>query len=215
MPAVRLPALRLTVSALLGLAALAPAPAPAQPVDPDWPCVQRKVLHLSWGQMWSGPPLPDTPRWRSDPDLAGLVPRIAARRTDLAEVRALVAALGPAGGASREERLVELFAGVFEAIDTERARLVGAIGLYARKQRGLSERIDADRLELDALRAAAKPDDHDALDRIEAREDALVWDTRIYVERRQALTYVCESPVILEKRAFAVAKIVEEALAGG
>ena len=29
----------------------------AGPVDPDWPCVQRKVTNLSPGQFWNGPDL--------------------------------------------------------------------------------------------------------------------------------------------------------------
>ena len=39
-------------------------------------------------------------------------------------------------------------------------------------------------------------------------EDKLRWDTRIYQDRQKSLTYVCESPVILEQRAFAVARMI-------
>jgi hypothetical protein len=38
----------------------------------------------------------------------------------------------------------------------------------------------------------------------------LAWDTRIFRERSQSLTYVCETPVLLERRAFELAR----ALAG-
>ena len=42
-----------------------------------------------------------------------------------------------------------------------------------------------------------------------ALEDALRWDTRIHDERNAALAYVCESPVILEQRAFALAREIQ------
>ena len=54
--------------------------------------------------------------------------------------------------------------------------------------------------------------DFDALDAIEEREDKLLWDTRIYQDRNKSLTYVCESPVIIEKRAFAIGKVIQAAM---
>jgi hypothetical protein len=37
-------------------------------------------------------------------------------------------------------------------------------------------------------------------------EDRLAWEARIFKERAQSLTYVCETPVLLEQRAFAIAR---------
>ncbi|MGF1658087.1 MAG: hypothetical protein ACFCUS_01515 [Rubrimonas sp.] len=196
-------------------AAVAAGAALAQPKDPDWPCVQRKVVHLSIGMMWTGP-LPEDPHaWRDDPELAALAARIAARRTGMEEVAALLAQVGPGPDAPRAERLATLFSGVFALIDAERARIVDGTTRYAQRQRALSERIDAAQAALAAAEAAAKPDDFDALDAIEAQRDTLAWDVRIYEERNRSLTYVCESPVILEKRAFAVARAVMAEIEGG
>jgi len=180
--------------------------------DPDWPCVQRKIAELSWGQMWSGPPLPEDARWQDDPVLAQMVPQIAARRTGDDEVVALVAGLRAGDGETRNQRLTRLFAGVFEQINHQRSRLMEGIVRYARKQEGLSEQIDTERAEIDRLKATTAETDYDGLDRIEEMEDRLAWDTRIYKDRRQSLTYVCESPVLLEKRAFAVAHVIQAAL---
>lgn len=198
------------LGALLGALALGIAtPAAAFDPNPDWPCVQRKVTRLSWGQMWSGPPLPEQPVWREDAEVRSLVARLSARRTPMEEVERLVADLGPSETRSRDERLVLLFAGTFAEIDRERTRIVEGIERYARKQRALSERIDEDRAEIAELEASVEPDDFDALDRLEERQDKLTWDTRIYDERRQSLTYVCETPVILEKRIFAISRIIQ------
>jgi hypothetical protein len=180
--------------------------------DTDWPCIQRKVPHLSVAQMWAGPPLPEDPIWRDDAELTRLVSMMSARRTDLEEVRPLIEALGPAGERGRDARLVALFAGVFEAIDRERTRIMAGVGRYAAKQRRLSEKIDAREDAIRAMEAAAVPDDHDAQDRLEEMKDELAWDIRIFQDRQRSLTYVCETPVILERRAFAAAQMIQSQL---
>jgi hypothetical protein len=45
--------------------------------------------------------------------------------------------------------------------------------------------------------------------------DAILWDTRIYDERRRSLQFVCETPVILERRAFEVSRMVQARMSGG
>jgi hypothetical protein len=211
---VRLP-IRFALGALAIAAALAAAPLRAQPVDPDWPCVQRKVTRLSIAQMWTGP-LPDAlPPAARDGQVDALAARIAPRRTSLEEVATLVAAIGASPAAARDARLAALFAAVFEQIDRRRTRLVNGVARYARGQRVLSERIDAQESELAAREADAAPDDFDALDRIDALRDALAIQRRIYEERQASLRYVCESPVLLEQRAFAIARIVAAALEDG
>lgn len=187
------------------VALLAGAPALAFD-DPDWPCQQRKVDRLSIGQMWSGPVPENLSAWRDDEAIGDAAARIAARRTTMDEVAALVAA-------TPRDALPTLFSGVFALIDAERTRLVEGIMRATRKQRALSEKIDADQAALAAAEAAAKPDDFDALDRIDEQRDAVAWDIRIYDERRRSVMYVCESPVILEKRLFAVARLIEAAMA--
>ena len=174
----------------------------------DWPCIQRKVPHLAVAQLWSGPVPPEDAGWREDPELARLVALIAARRTDLEAVRPMLEALGPAEGQSRDERLVALFAGVFDTIDRERSRIIAGVERYARKQRGLAEQIDAREDTVREAKAAAATGDHDAQDRLEELEDELAWDIRIFQDRRQALSHVCDSPVILERRAFAAAQMI-------
>lgn len=171
--------------------------------DPDWPCIQRKVPTLTVGQMWPGPP-PEGD-WQADPELARLVGTIAARRTTLEEVEALAGAYAarlPAG--ERPARMALLFAGVLDRIDVERGQTIGGIGRYAHKQADVAARIKAREADLSALEAAPEPD----LDKIEELRDTLKWDIRVYRERAQALTYVCETPVLLEQRAFAIARIL-------
>ncbi|MDT8343278.1 MAG: hypothetical protein RQ752_02485 [Thermohalobaculum sp.] len=177
--------------------------------DPDWPCIQRKVPHLAPAQMWSGPALGDPlPDWRADPAVARLAPVLAARRTPDPEVERLVAEFATAAPAvDRAARLTLLFAGAFALIDAERGEIIGGIARYARKQSALAAQLDTTRDRIASL--AAKPDRSlDDEDRLEELQDQLAWDTRIFKERQQSLTYVCESPVILEQRAFMLAKAI-------
>ena len=200
------PGLVLGVVLGLGLAPAGPARAFG---DENWPCVQRKVEHMSWGQMWTGPALPETAAWRQDAQLAELVPLLTARGVSLDRIAPLLAGLEATETETRDERLTRLFAGAFQEIDTERYRIIGGISRFAEKHRGLSEQIDTKREEAARLRAVAEDTDaNDAWDAYEALEDEIYWDTRIYQDRQRSITYVCESPVLLEKRAFAVARLI-------
>ena len=70
-------------------------------------------------------------------------------------------------------------------------------------------RLRKEASEVDALRA--KPD-ADA-DEIERRTDQLKLATRIFKERVQSLTYVCEVPTMIEQRLYQLSKAVSETLA--
>jgi hypothetical protein len=174
--------------------------------------VQRKVQHLSIGMMWAGPIPEEMGSWRDNPDIAALAPRLAARRTALPEVEDAVARFAEDAG---EGELALLFAGIFQIIDGERSRIVDGVTRFARRQQALSARIDAAQSAITEAEAAVAEEDYDALDRIEEMRDALAWDTRIYEERQRSLTHVCESPVLLEQRAFAIARIVMAEMEGG
>lgn len=197
--------LRSIGAAIVALAFAATPALAAEFDDPDWPCIQRKVPELSIGQMWSGPmPAADA---GDRPEIRALASALAPRRNSIEEVAAQAedfAATLPE--AERPERLAELFSAVLARIDAERGQLIEGIGRYAQNQTGLSERIETLQGELAKLRVAADPD----LDRIEEIEDTLTWETRIFRDRAQALTYVCETPVLLEQRAFAIARALAE-----
>jgi hypothetical protein len=196
--------MRVTWSLAAGIAlALAGQVAAAEFDDPDWPCVQRKVPELSVGQMWSGP-MPSAGGAR-DRDVEELARRLVPRRVTAEEIAAAAgdfAAALPADG--RGQGLADLFAAVLQRINSERAQVIAGIGRYARHQTDLSARIETREDEIAELQRV--PDDQKDWDRIEELQDALAWDTRVFKERAQALTYVCETPVLLGQRAFAIAR---------
>jgi hypothetical protein len=175
----------------------------ADAVDPDWPCVQRKVPELSVGQMWPGP-MPEE-GWRPDAQTRELAASLVPRRVTTEEITAAAAAyaegLPPAG---RAQGLADLFAAVLDRINAERGQVIAGIARYAHHQQSLADRVDAREDEIARLQAV--PDEQKDWDRIEQLQDELAWDTRIFKERAQSLTYVCETPVLLEQRAFTIAR---------
>ena len=173
--------------------------------EADWPCVQRRVVDLSVAQMWAGPVIdPQTSHWRDDQAVAGLARSLASRRTSLEAASAAIERFGNTAGPEKDAKLTLLFAGVFELINTERRRIITGIERYARKQRSLADQIsETSRI----LRQESKP----ATERT-ALEQKLQWDTRIYDDRNQALTFVCESPVLLEQRVYALSQEISRHL---
>ena len=175
--------------------------------DPDWPCIQVKVPDISIGQMWAGPEVTDEIKGLArEPQVQGMIGPLIVRRNTLDEAEAMIAEFAEGLGTDRVELLTALFWGTFSQISAERRQIIAGIGRYAHKQTALSELIEAKREELVALNAVAE--DQKNWDRIEELEDTLVWDERIYKDRQQSLTYVCETPVLMEQRAFGIARAI-------
>jgi hypothetical protein len=184
---------------------------PASAASPDtlWPCIQPKVAELAAGQMWAGPPLADA-KWRDDQDVAELVPVIAARRTPIEDATTRIEQFAKDAGADKKARLTLLFAGVFEEINGLRSRILNGIERYSQHQIDLSKRIKDESLKVAQAKKAAASDDDKA--KAAELEQQLLWDTRIYDSRSQAMSAVCESPVILEQRAFAIARAIQNVM---
>ncbi|SFX90517.1 hypothetical protein SAMN04244548_02213 [Paracoccus pantotrophus] len=190
----------------LCLAAGAGAAQAESGTDPDWPCVQRKQPHLSLGQMWSGPEPDEAVRdLARTPEIAALADRLEQRRLPLPEAEAEIAAF--AKGAD-DRQLTALMVAIFDRIEPHRTALIAGIARYGHKQVDLAQRIDAHRARMEELQKAEQPD----FDAIDAEEERLDWDMRIFQDRQHALTYVCETPVILEQRVFALARAIAAGL---
>ncbi|MFN3279280.1 MAG: hypothetical protein ACK41Y_12900 [Paracoccus hibiscisoli] len=186
----------------LALALLAGPAFGAAGTDPDWPCIQRKQPNLSMGQVWTGP-LPDEAAQAlvRDPQIARLAERLEQRRLPLDQAEAEIADFA---AEASQAQLVALMQAIFDRIDSDRGALIGGIARYGQSQLDLSLRIEERRARMAALEAADPPD----FDAIDAEEKALDWEQRIFTERQQSLTYVCETPVILEQRVFALGRAI-------
>jgi chromosome segregation ATPase len=183
-----------------------PAARGAETASPDWPCIQRKVPEISAGMMWAGPEIDETDRsWQESTEIAPLAHRLAQRRVPIEEAEAEIDAFaqGLRGGVNAE--LARLFTALLQIVNAERKDIMAGIERYARQQNVLAEQIKTLDREIAEARAAAA-ENADQRARLEDLERQLAWETRIFAEREQSLTYVCEAPVLLEQRLFALAR---------
>ncbi len=173
--------------------------------DPDWPCVQRKVEHLSLAAMWPDPIRDDVAALPED--LEEAAGQLALRRVSDEEAQAIIDRIAQSYPESGSEDFGRMFQATFEHIDRQRSEIIAGISRYARNQARLAAELEEFRAEMARLETAAAPD-FDRMDEVEAEID---WRVRIFNDRSRALTYVCESPVLLEQRAFSIARMMLKA----
>jgi hypothetical protein len=181
----------------------------ADPRYPDWPCVQAKVPELSVAAMWAGPPIDNAEKaWENDPKIRELVPRVAARRMPLEDAQKSVTEFISGSATEREQKAKYLFAGLFERLNRERSEVMNGIERVARHQKELANTIKAD---VAALHSAqdANPPDQARIDQLAAQVE---WSTRIFEDRRKTIRFVCEVPVQIEQRLFALARSAQQAM---
>jgi chromosome segregation ATPase len=199
--------MRFVIAALV--MALASPALGADPRYPDWPCVQAKVPELSVAAMWAGPPIDEGAKaWENDPQIKDLVPRIAARRTPLEEAQKSVTEYVTGSAPAREQKAKLLFAGLFERLNRERTEVMNGIERLARHQKELANRIKADVADLHSAQDASPPDEA-KIDQLAAQVE---WSTRIFEDRRKTIRFVCEVPVQIEQRLFALARSAQQAM---
>ena len=176
---------------------------------PDWPCVQAKVPELSVVAMWAGPPLDDAARaWENDPKIKDLVPRLAARRLPLADAERSVAEFITGSAAEREQKAKLLFAGLFDRLNRERTEVMNGIERLNRRQQELADRLRSDIAELHKVQDAPTPD----AAKLAQMAHQVEWTTRIFEDRRKSIRFVCEVPVLIEQRLFALGRVVQQAM---
>ncbi len=176
----------------------------AQSEDPDWPCVQRLVPEVSAGMVWAGPTVDELGQdWSGDPEIRALAESITARRTSLDQAKAELAEFAANLGTDKDDRLTLLFAGLLHGINQERGSIIDGIRRYSRGQASLAERIQRREDEIAAL-----PDGGG--EATDSQRKALLqqqhWDGRVFDERSRSLSYLCEQPVLLEQRLFALSR---------
>lgn len=190
---------------IVGGAAMFAVPA-ARSAEPEWPCIQRKVLTLTAAQMWDGPEVDGLTGWESDAEMARLIKGLVSRANTMEQAAESLAQWAKAQpDALRDEKLKALFAGVLKTINDDRAVILAGIERFQHRQREIAERIQVQGAALGALRAKAATDDK-AKAELMAAEDRYKWDTRFFAERQESLPLACEIPVQIEQRAFDLAR---------
>ena len=193
------------IAALLLSLANATAQAPRGREQGDWPCRQAKVGTIALASIWTGPPIDGAQDWRSDPDVSALVTRAAERRTPLEEAQSAISDY--AKGLAKEQKdakLTQLMAGIFDRLNSERDAVIAGLERYGHKQKDMAERVKSQVEALNAAQSEAGADQQKIAD----LSNRVQWDTRVFEDRRRALTYVCETPVLIEQRLGALARTI-------
>jgi DNA polymerase III alpha subunit len=178
----------------------------ADPRYPDWPCTQAKVPEISLAAVWAGPPLDDVSgKWKDDAKVSALVAKLAARRTPLEEAqKGITEYLNGAADKTGSGKL--LFAGLFDSLNAQRSQVLNGLERVTRKQREAADKIRSDTLALQALHGETPPDQA----KIDDLGNQLVWQTRIFEDRRNVIKFVCEVPTAIDQRLFALGRTIQQ-----
>lgn len=181
--------------------------AAADPRYPDWPCAQAKVPEISLAQVWAGPPLDDaTSKWKDDPRVSALVARLAVRKTPLDEAQKDITDFLAAPGTDKAAAGKLIFAGLFDTLNAQRSSVMGGLERVTRRQREAAEKIRSDTIALQALQDAT-PRDQAKVDEL---GNQLVWETRIFEDRRRVVKFVCDVPTTIDQRLFALGRTIQQ-----
>jgi hypothetical protein len=200
------------ISRIALLAALAVAASPriclaADPRYPDWPCAQAKVPDISLAAVWAGPPLCDAEtKWKDDAKVSALVVKAAARRTPIDDAQKAITEYLTSPGTDKMTAGKLLFAGLFEQLNAERSAVMSGLERVTRKQRQAADKIRSDTLALQALQDATPPDQP----KIDEFGNQLVWETRIFEDRRRVVKFVCDVPTAIDQRLFALGRTIQQ-----
>ena len=80
--------------------------------------------------------------------------------------------------------------------------MIAGIERYGRKQKEMAEQIRGDMARASGQASAASDP------RAAELQNQLLWQTRIFNERRASLSFVCEVPTLIEQRLFVLARAI-------
>lgn len=190
------------------------------PRYPDWPCQQLKVPEISIASVWSGPPIDtvDTSK-PADPKQAELVAHVAARRTPIEDARKLIADYLVGTEDEKQQKAIRLFAALYSTLNAQRDQVMSGIERFSRKQKGAAEEIRAMAQKMREAQDKAQDKDKDKQNGDPAQSDdlasQLLWQTRIFEDRRRSTSYICDVPVLIEKRLFDLGHAIQDDLNAG
>jgi hypothetical protein len=182
------------------------------PRYPDWPCQQLKVPEISIASVWNGPPIDaiDTTK-PADPKQAELVAHVAARRTPIEDARKLIADYLVGTDEEKQQKGKRLFAALYSTLNAQRDQVMNGIERFSRKQKDVAAELRQKAQKMREIQD--KPDSDPAQSNELANE--LLWQTRIFEDRRRSTSYICDVPVLIEKRLFELGSAIQADLNAG
>lgn len=204
------PVIRTCLAAILAVAASTAAQSAGQPEDPDWPCIQRKVMTLTSTQLWDGPPTEDLKAWEDDREIKNLADVLESRRVSLEDAEKAVKAFAEKQPADqRDEKLTLLFASLLTKINQDRKFVIKQIVRFQKRQEARSLEVQRQGRELEEKKQAIPAEQQmDSMRTLTPEQQKYQWDARVFQERQHNLTMACEIPVLIEQRAFEIGRLI-------
>jgi len=178
-------------------------------LDPNWPCEQIKIDHMSLVTMWGGPPLGKfLADWQNYPQAAALAQRLAERRVPIGQAKTEIEAFAKMAGDARETDLLALMSGLFSLLDQERFAVVQGLDRFGARQKSYAAQIRGEISALHDAQDAANPDQQ----KISKLAEQVYWDTRVFADRKSMISYACFVPDEIEHRLYELAGITSDLL---
>ena len=185
---------QITICLLLAVAGSTAPCFAADPRYPDWPCAQASQVRLPrYGRVHHSR---GRDKWRRRQG-GGLVP-LAARRTHGRSSKTITEFLLVVGAKARP-------ASCFR-------RAVRPLNAAFRSWAGRAVTRNSAKPRTGSYRHAGAANLQDASPPDQGRElgNQLVWETRIFEDRRRVIKFVCEVPTAIDQRLFALGRIIQQ-----
>ena len=183
----------------------------AQPLgkekNPDWPCIQVLIEELSWGSIWTGPPLDEnSSKWIDDENLSALAKKLMNRKTKenegIGELKKYIKKN------NSPNQLTKLFHALFDTTNEIWRKRTEKLLNFGKRQRLTSEKIS---VKLEKIKQLSKDPDLNK-DEIQKLEQEKFWDIRRFEDRRNLSDSLCEQPRFYEKRLGVYSSIILESI---
>ena len=204
------PVSRTCVAAILVFCISPLASAAAQPIEPGWPCIQRKVMTLTSAQIWDGPPTEELKDWEDDDEIRNLTDVLESRRVSLEDAEKAIKTFAEKQPADqRDQKLTLLFASLLNKTNKDRQFVLKQIMKYQKRQQARALQLERQGRELEEKKQAVPAQEQmNTMLTLTPEQDKYQWDARIFREREQNLTMACEIPVLIEQRVYEIARLI-------
>ena len=184
-------------------ASVAQAPASA----PDWwSCVQRYVPELSAGVFWTGE-LPGSEALQDHFAIVEVARQLTDRVVPFADAVKMIEQFFESEPWKKDKSKAAglLVSAITVAANEHRDRVMQGIKRFSTRQRMMLNRIDQQAQKIEQIDNGQE--DSSMRADLEVRQK---WDIRVFEEREQLSAALCEQPVFLEQRLFALGKQIQQ-----
>ena len=174
-----------------------------------WPCVQRKVETLSVTAIWDGPSIEGVKGWFREPGMSDLIELLSTRRVPTEEAEQAITKYAEGlPKDQRDQKLVLLFAGLFDKMAGQRRSVMSGIEKYQKSQQARAKELERQSTAISELESKQPPGITEDTPELAALREKFNWAQRIFQERQSSIPLACELPVLIEERLYALTRAI-------